>query len=111
MTDPIWFKFTPKNSSQRGLGRATGAHAFRAGAPRSLCGYVAGRSAGDVAGPDDRRCRSCERVAAGRARDYSSGSAVAQETEQRPVLVQHPDGPGDPGAVGDRVSQGPELDE
>ena len=67
-----WLAFTPAYTMPRGDQTARlGAHAFRADAPRSLCGYVELRRAGGPADDSARRCEWCKRVVAGVSADRS----------------------------------------
>lgn len=76
MSAAAWLAFGPAYTAARGNQPARlGAHAFREGAPRSLCGYVERTRVRAEANAQDRRCRWCERVVAGRSRDLSESIA------------------------------------
>lgn len=71
--DVTWLAFTPAYVNPRGAqSERLGAHAFREGAPRSLCGYVERERAGAAADDKARRCTWCERVLVGKSADRSS---------------------------------------
>jgi hypothetical protein len=73
--DAEWRKFTPAYSRGRGTHtEPLGAHAFRADAPKSLCGYVKKERAGGSAEDSDRRCDWCKRVERGASKDLSHDS-------------------------------------
>lgn len=76
-----WLAFTPAYSSPRRSTRLAvlGAHAFRSGASRSLCGYVERERAGGDAAVTARRCEWCKRVVAGRAADRSAAPAAPEQ--------------------------------
>lgn len=77
-----WLAFTPAYTSKRGAQEIRlGSHAFRADAPRSLCGYITRGRAGEPAAAADRRCVWCRRVIAGVSADRSGGPQP-QPTEE-----------------------------
>jgi len=67
-----WLAFTPAYTSPRGnQTQRLGAHAFRANAPKSLCGYVRRERAGADAASEARHCTWCIRVELGLSADWS----------------------------------------
>lgn len=71
--DVVWLAFTPAyNVLRGGQSQRLGAHAFRDGASRSLCGYVERERAGAAADDKARRCEWCSRVLAGKSADRSA---------------------------------------
>jgi hypothetical protein len=67
-----WLAFAPAYANPRGAQtQVLGAHAFRADAPRSLCGYVERAKAGGPADHAARPCVWCKSVIAGISQDRS----------------------------------------
>lgn len=69
---PEWRKYTPAYTMPRGRhSKPLGAHAFRPGKPKSICGYAPAARAGGPAEDSDRRCDWCQWVIVGKSKDLS----------------------------------------
>lgn len=81
MTEPVWFAFSPAYGAARGAQLIRlGAHAFRDGGSRSLCGYVERARVSELAGDQARRCQWCNRVVIGKSKDMSESPNGSRST-------------------------------